>query len=51
MTFLGTAPGVGKTYAMLTEGRRRADAGEHVVVGWIEPHDRPETLAQLSALE
>ena len=51
MTFLGTAPGVGKTYAMLTEGRRRADAREHVVVGWIEPHDRPETQAQLSDLE
>lgn len=50
VTFLGTAPGVGKTYAMLTEGRRRADAGEHVVVGWIEAHDRPETVAQLGDL-
>ncbi len=51
MTFLGTAPGVGKTYAMLTEGRRRADAGERVVAGWIEPHDRPETVAQLGDLD
>jgi two-component system, OmpR family, sensor histidine kinase KdpD len=51
MTFLGTAPGVGKTYAMLTEGQRRADAGQRVVVGWIEPHDRPETAAQLGALD
>jgi len=50
-TFLGTAPGVGKTYAMLAEGRRRATAGEHVVVGWIERHDRPETMAQLGDLE
>ena len=51
MTFLGTAPGVGKTYAMLMEGRRRADAGGRVVVGWVEPHDRPETQAQLGDLE
>jgi two-component system sensor histidine kinase KdpD len=50
-TFLGTAPGVGKTYAMLTEGQHRAHAGEHVVVGWIEHHDRPETRAQLGDLE
>jgi two-component system, OmpR family, sensor histidine kinase KdpD len=50
-TFLGTAPGVGKTYAMLTEGRRRATDGEHVVVGWIENHDRSETQAQLDGLE
>ena len=34
-TFLGTAPGVGKTYAMLAEGRRRAGNGERVVVGWL----------------
>jgi hypothetical protein len=32
-TYLGTAPGVGKTFAMLAEGRRRAEAGEKVVVG------------------
>jgi len=50
-TFLGTAPGVGKTYAMLTEGRRRAEAGERVVVGWVEHHDRPDTVAQLGDLE
>jgi two-component system sensor histidine kinase KdpD len=50
-TFLGTAPGVGKTYAMLTEARRRAEAGEHVVVGWIEHHDRPETMGQVGDLE
>jgi len=50
-TYLGTAPGVGKTYAMLTEGRRRADAGERVVVGWIERHGRAETRAQIGDLE
>src|SRR5262245_34371840 len=50
-TFLGTAPGVGKTFAMLAEGRRRADNGERVVAGWIEWHGRPETRQQLSGLE
>ncbi len=50
-TYLGTAPGVGKTYSMLTEARRRAADGEHVVVGWIEHHDRPETVGQLGQLE
>jgi two-component system, OmpR family, sensor histidine kinase KdpD len=49
-TYLGTAPGVGKTYAMLTEGQRRAAAGEHVVVGWVEHHDRPETIRQVGQL-
>ena len=46
-TYLGTAPGVGKTVAMLAEGRRRAGNGERVVVGWIESHGRPETSRQL----
>ena len=50
-TYLGTAPGVGKTFAMLAEGRRRAGNGERVVVGWIESHDRPETSRQLGGLE
>jgi two-component system sensor histidine kinase KdpD len=50
-TYLGTAPGVGKTYAMLGEGRRRAEAGEKVVVGWVERHGRAETRAQLGDLE
>jgi two-component system sensor histidine kinase KdpD len=45
-TYLGFAPGVGKTYSMLAEGRRRAEGGEQVVVGWIERHGRSETLAQ-----
>jgi two-component system, OmpR family, sensor histidine kinase KdpD len=50
-TYLGTAPGVGKTFAMLAEGRRRAESGDRVVVGWVEPHDRVETSRQLGSLE
>ena len=49
--YLGTAVGVGKTYAMLNEGRRRAQGGEDVVVGYWERHGRPETKAQLRGLE
>src|SRR5262249_53312105 len=43
--------GVGKTFAMLAEGRRRAGNGERVVVGWIESHGRPQTSGQLGGLE
>lgn len=50
-TYLGTAPGVGKTYAMLNDGWRRSEGGERVVVGWIERHGRAETQAQLHNLE
>lgn len=49
--FLGYAPGVGKTYTMLSEARRRAARGEGIVVGFVEPHDRPETIALLEGLE
>ncbi len=38
--YLGAAPGVGKTYAMLEEGRRRSGRGTDVVVGIVEPHGR-----------
>jgi two-component system sensor histidine kinase KdpD len=41
--FLGYAPGVGKTYTMLSEAHRRAARGEDVVIGFVEPHDRKET--------
>ena len=34
--YLGAAPGVGKTYAMLTEGMRRASRGTTVAVGYVE---------------
>jgi two-component system sensor histidine kinase KdpD len=50
-TYLGSAPGVGKTYSMLADGRRRAAAGDRVVVGWVERHGRSETRAQLGDLE
>ena len=49
--FLGAAPGVGKTFAMLCDGIGRRDAGIDVVVGVVETHGRRETAAMLSALE
>ncbi len=49
--YLGAAPGVGKTYAMLTEGARRASRGTSVVVGYVETHGRPQTQAQLQGLQ
>ena len=49
--YLGAAPGVGKTYAMLGEGRRRSDRGTDVVVGVVETHGRAQTLAQMGDLE
>jgi two-component system sensor histidine kinase KdpD len=49
--FLGAAPGVGKTYEMLSAARRRRKEGIDVVVGVVETHGRAETEAQLSGLE
>jgi two-component system, OmpR family, sensor histidine kinase KdpD len=49
--YLGAAAGVGKTYAMLNEGHRRREYGEDVVVGYVEPHRRPKTAAQVGDLE
>jgi two-component system sensor histidine kinase KdpD len=49
--YLGSAPGVGKTYAMLNEGQRRAERGTDVVVGYVETHGRPHTSAVLEGLE
>jgi two-component system sensor histidine kinase KdpD len=49
--YLGAAPGVGKTYAMLSEGRRRKDRGTDVVVGWAETYGRPHTKEMLEGLE
>ncbi|MFD6025229.1 ATP-binding protein [Streptomyces griseoluteus] len=49
--FLGAAPGVGKTYRMLDEGRRRAARGADVAVGFAECHGRPHTEAMLDGLE
>src|SRR5215831_1498734 len=49
--YLGSAAGVGKSYAMLSEGHRRAERGADVVVGFAEPHARPHTIALLDGLE
>lgn len=49
--YLGAAPGVGKTYAMLSEGHRRQDRGADVVVGLVETHGRQHTAALLDGLE
>ncbi|MDP4133419.1 MAG: sensor histidine kinase KdpD [Bacillota bacterium] len=48
--FLGYAAGVGKTYAMLDEARELKKSGTDVVVGYVEPHTRPETLQLLEGL-
>ncbi len=49
--YLGAAPGVGKTYAMLGEGHRRIERGTDVVVGFVETHGRRHTAELLEGLE
>ena len=49
--YLGAAAGVGKTFAMLNEGRRRAEYGEDVVVGLVETHGRAKTAEQVGGLQ
>jgi two-component system, OmpR family, sensor histidine kinase KdpD len=49
--YLGPCPGVGKTYSMLLEGNRLKKRGVDVVIGYVEPHERPETSAQIGDLE
>jgi two-component system sensor histidine kinase KdpD len=49
--FIGMAPGVGKTYRMLQEGSAEAVNGRDVVIGYLEPHGREETVAQAQGLE
>jgi two-component system sensor histidine kinase KdpD len=49
--FLGAAPGVGKTYRMLDEARRRSERGTDVVVAFVECHGRRSTEEMLSGLE
>ena len=49
--FLGAAPGVGKTYRMLDEGRRRSERGTDVVVAYAECHGRRRTELMLEGLE
>ncbi len=48
---LGAAPGVGKTYEMLGEGRRLDELGRDVVIGVVETHGRAATLAQTQGIE
>jgi two-component system sensor histidine kinase KdpD len=49
--FLGMAAGVGKTYRMLQEARAVAEGGRDVVIGYLEPHGRTETVTQAEGLE
>ncbi len=49
--YIGAAPGVGKTYAMLREGHALRQRGLDVVIGLIETYGRPETAAQVMDLE
>jgi two-component system sensor histidine kinase KdpD len=49
--FLGYAPGVGKTYSMLSEAIRRASRGEEVVIGVVETHGRKATAEVAAKLE
>ena len=49
--FFGYAAGVGKTFAMLEAAQAERAAGTDIVVGYVEPHGRPETEALLKGLE
>jgi two-component system sensor histidine kinase KdpD len=49
--YLGSAAGVGKTFAMLNEGHRRRERGTDVVVAYVEPHGRQHTFDQIGDLE
>ena len=49
--YLGAAPGVGKTYAMLGEAQRRRDRGTDIVVGYVETHGRLHTAEMVEGLE
>ena len=49
--FIGMAPGVGKTYRMLQDGRAESESGRDTVVGYLEPHGRAETVAQAEGME
>lgn len=48
--FFGFAAGVGKTYAMLDDAREQLKNGVNVLVGYVEPHTRPETMMLLEGL-
>jgi len=48
--FFGYAAGVGKTYAMLDDAKEQYACGKDVLVGYVEPHTRPETMQLLEGL-
>lgn len=48
--FLGYAAGVGKTYSMLDDAHEKMKSGVDVIVGYVEPHSRPETMQLLEGL-
>ncbi len=49
--YLGAAPGSGKTFTMLREGRELRARGEDVVIGFVDTHDRPRTIQAIGGLE
>src|ERR1700756_3901080 len=49
--YLGAAPGVGKTFAMLNEGRRAKERATDIVVGFVETHGRQHTAEQIGDLD
>src|SRR5664279_3845360 len=49
--FLGAVPGVGKTFKMLAEARRRLSRGEDIVIGLVETHGRSATANMTEGLE
>lgn len=49
--YIGYAPGVGKTYAMLNDANSRLEKGEKIVIGYLETHQRKETENQVGKLE
>jgi K+-sensing histidine kinase KdpD len=49
--YLGAAPGVGKTYAMLSEAQRRMGRGTDVIAGYVQTYGRPKTAEVLQGLE
>ncbi len=49
--YLGSAAGVGKTYRMLLKAQHLKEIGTDVVIGYVEPHDRPDTMVKAEGLE
>lgn len=49
--YFGAVAGVGKTYRMLKEAQQAQTSGKNVLIGWVETHQRADTIAQLGELE